>query len=254
LTDILQFGHKAESKEIRQMRRTKPKLFLAVIGDLAGSRDVSDRGALQRELKHALKLIADRKSFVPLRAAGPEITAGDEFQVLLHAEEKLAPGAAAMSYLAELSEDLSVQCLFGIGLGTLSTPLKAPIGELDGPCFHRAREALEEAKRDGRWAVVAGVSAVEAGIANAILRVTGSIRESWTERQKEIIRVRRRTPLQKDVARKLKVSPSVISEALSAARHDAILEADGAVAAILDRIVKTDAATVDAGERKESLR
>jgi hypothetical protein len=159
-----------------------------------------------------------------------------------------------MSYLVELTEDLPVQCLFGIGLGTLSTPPKAPIGELDGPCFHRAREALEQAKRDGRWAVVAGVPAVEAGIANAILRITGSIRETWTERQKEIIRVRRKTPLQKDVARKLKVSPSVISEALSAARHDAILETDAAVAAILDRVVESDEVVVNAKERKERSR
>jgi len=236
------------------MRRTKPKLYLAIIGDLAGSREVSDRGALQRELKHALKLIAERKSFGPVRAAGPEITAGDEFQVLLHAEQKLTPGAVAMSYLVELTEDLPVQCLFGIGLGTLATPLKSPIGELDGPCFHRAREAVEQAKREGRWAVLAGAPAVEAGIANSILRLTGSIRGSWTERQKEIIRVRRKTPLQKDVARKLKVSPSVISEALSAARHDAILEADAAIAAILDRVAKSDEAVVNAEERKGSSR
>ncbi|HET9886043.1 MAG TPA: SatD family protein [bacterium] len=234
------------------MRRTKPKLYLAVIGDLAGSREVSNRGALQRELKQALKRIADRKSFAPVRAAGPEITAGDEFQVLLHTGEKLAPGTPAMAYLVELTEDLPVQCLFGIGLGTISTPLKTPIGELDGPCFHRAREAVEQAKREGRWAVVAGMPAEEAAIANAILRIAGSIRESWTERQKEIIRVRRKTPLQKDVARKLKVSPSVISEALSAARHDAILETDAAVAAILDRVAKSDKAAIQGEEKKES--
>jgi hypothetical protein len=131
-----------------------------------------------------------------------------------------------------------VKCAFGIGFGTLSTALKAPIRELDGTCFHRAREALERAKREDRWAVVAGVPAPDAEIANAILRLTGSIRESWTDRQKEIIRVRRKTPLQKDVARKLRVSPSVISEALSAARHDAVLEAEATVVAMFDRFAK----------------
>jgi hypothetical protein len=220
------------------MRRTKPKWHLAVIGDLSGSRGVPDRAALQRDLKHALKLIGERKSFAAARAAGPEITAGDEFQVLLYADERRAPGTVAMSFLAELSEELPVKCAFGIGFGTLSTALKAPIRELDGTCFHRAREALERAKREDRWAVVAGVPAPDAEIANAILRLTGSIRESWTDRQKEIIRVRRKTPLQKDVARKLRVSPSVISEALSAARHDAVLEAEATVVAMFDRFAK----------------
>lgn len=236
------------------MGRTKTRGFLALIGDLSGSRDVADRAGLQRELKQALKRIAGRKSFAAVRAAGPEITAGDEFQILLHAEKHPGTGEEAMSFLVELSEDLPVRCAFGIGFGTLSTALKAPIRELDGTCFHRAREALERAKREDRWAVVAGAPAPEAEIANAILRLTGSIRESWTERQKEIIRVRRKIPLQKDVARMLKVSPSVISEALSAARHDAILEADHAVALILDRVVKEGRWAEEAAESKEGSR
>jgi hypothetical protein len=219
------------------LRRTRPKGFLAIIGDLAGSRDVTDRAGLQRELKHALKLIAERKAFAHVRAAGPDITAGDEFHVLLHADPRRVPGTAAMSFLVELAEDLSVQCAFGVGVGTLSTTLRAPIRELDGSCFHRAREALERAKREDRWVVVAGLPDEDAKAANAILRLTGKIRDGWTLRQKEIVRIRRGTPLQKDVARKLKVSPSVISEALSAAQHDAVLEAEAALAAILDRIV-----------------
>jgi hypothetical protein len=190
-------------------------------------------------LKRTLKLITERKAFAQVRAGGPEITAGDEFQVLLHADPHHLPGAAAMSFFRELSEDLPVSCAFGVGLGTLSTALKAPIRELDGSCFHRAREALERAKHEDRWVVIGGIPDEDAKTANAILRLTGSIRESWTDRQKEIVRMRRRTPLQKDVARKLKVFPSVISEALSAARHDAVLEAEDAVAMILDRAVKT---------------
>src|SRR5688572_24001892 len=188
------FGHKAEFMEIRHMRRTNTRGFLALIGDLSGSRDVADRASLQRDLKQALRRISGRKPIAAVLAAGPEITAGDEFQILLHAQTEGGTGTEAMSFLVELSEDLPVRCAFGIGFGTLSTALKAPIRELDGTCFHRAREALERAKREDRWAVVAGATASDAEIANAISRLRGSLRETWTDRRQEIIRARGNTP------------------------------------------------------------
>ena len=78
------------------MGRIPSKAFLAIFGDLEGSREVSDRAGLQRQLKRTLKLVTERKAFAPVRAGGPEITAGDEFEVLLHADPRHSPGAAAM--------------------------------------------------------------------------------------------------------------------------------------------------------------
>jgi transcriptional regulator len=71
----------------------------------------------------------------------------------------------------------------------------------------------------------------------AILRLTGDLRAAWTDRQCEIVRIRRTTPLQKDVAERLGVSPSVVCEVLRAARHDAIQEAEEAARVILDRLI-----------------
>ncbi|MBZ0266598.1 hypothetical protein K8I85_00445, partial [bacterium] len=160
------------------------------------------------------------------------------------------PGHAALSILDRLSDVLRPHRIaFGLGLGTLTTGLGGPVRELDGSCFHQARRALEKAKRDGRWAVISGMadetgdpaedvaspaSAFERA-ANAILRLSGDIRAGWTDRQVEVIRQRRTTPLQKDVAQRLGVSPSVISEVLRAARHDAVREAEHAVEVLLNR-------------------
>lgn len=223
--------------------------YLAILGDLVGSRDADDRAALQHRLKHSLLEARTTAPLAQVLAAGPEITAGDEIQALLHVETSNLPGHAALSFLAHVTEDIRpCEIAFGLGFGKVSTELGGPVRELDGSSFHEARRALQIAKQKGRWAVVRGLASEERGAlersavvmsalqraANSILRLTGDIRSGWSDRQLEVIRVRRKLPLQKDVAKHLKVSPSVVSEVLRAARHDAVLEAEETVVEILN--------------------
>jgi hypothetical protein len=210
-------------------------LHLAILGDVVESRKASDRPGLQARLKDVLAEVAGRAPDPALRVAGPEITGGDEFQVLLAAGAG-AVGASALAFLRELTEDLRpFRLTFGLGLGEISTGPVTTVREADGPCFHRAREAIVHAKRTGRWAVVAGAPAGAGQVANALLRLAGETRNGWTDRQVEIVRAHRTRPLRKDVAAALGVSPSVVTESLKAARFDAVREADDAVAALLDR-------------------
>ncbi len=215
-------GSRGQSKS----RRGGDGSYLAILGDLVGSRNVRDRAALQGELRALLRAMKGRQPLRGARAAGPEITSGDEFQVLLHVRRESAPAAAALAYMRELTEDLPVRIAFGVGLGALTTPLEEPIRELDGASFHHARRALDIAKREGRWVVVSGIPQQLELAVNSILRLTGDLRDGWTDRQREIIRAHRTVPLQKKVAHLLGVSPSVISAALKSARYDAILEAE----------------------------
>jgi hypothetical protein len=226
--------------------------YLAILGDLVGSREVPDRAQVQSRLRGTLRRVRREAGLHRVRVAGPEITAGDEFQVLLKVTETQLPGRAAVSFVTQVTEDLRpVRVAFGLGLGTLSTTLEGPIRELDGPCFHHARQALTFARRKGRWAAVSGMPSGVHEAANSILRLTGDIRVAWTDRQAEVIRVRRTWPLQKDVARELGVSESVVSEVLQAARHDAVQEAEEALVLLLNRTaspesfprVMTEAAT-----------
>lgn len=211
-------------------------IFVAILADLVSSREVPNRAELQRDLKQSLQRLRSHQPVSGARVAGPDITAGDEVQLLLRVESNNLPGHATLAFLRELTEDLQpVRISFGIGLGALSTGLEGPIRELDGPCFHRARQGLESAKREGRWAVISGMPSHFERAANSILRLTGDIRGAWTDRQREIVRMRRTMPLQKDVAQKLDVSPSVVSEVLRAARHDAVLEAEEAVVVLINR-------------------
>jgi hypothetical protein len=216
-------------------RKSRTTLYIALLGDLVGSREVPDRPQLQTRLKKALRLLAGRQPLRSLLAAGPEITAGDEFQLLLRVDPLTCAGQAATQFVVELTEELRpTPVAFGAGLGALSTGVSGPVRELDGPCFHLARQALQAAKKEGRWVVAEGFAPFDDTV-NSVLRLTGDIRRGWTDRQLEIIKVRRNLPVQRDVARKLRVSPSVVSEALQSARHDAVREAEHQVGILLDR-------------------
>lgn len=210
--------------------------YLAVLADVVGSRAVDDRAALQERMAHALARWSAGTAPCPA-AAGPEITAGDEVQLLLRPAG--APGNTAeqaIRFLAGLAEVLHPERLVaGIGAGPLATALRPRVGENDGPCFHRAREALALAKRDGRFAVVRGVEPAAGDAINALWRLAGDLRAGWTDRQREVIARLRHATYRKDVAHELGVSPSVVTEVLGAARFDAVAEAEKAAAALLGR-------------------
>jgi hypothetical protein len=224
--------------------------YLVVIADLVRSRDLENREAAQDRLRATIVDLAVREPFASALARDdrgpipPEITAGDEIQALLSprftATSPLAgpatPGAAALWFLGHLTEalrPLQVRVAFGIGFGPLSMRLRRPVRELDGECFHRARAGLEQAKRRAVWAVL-DADTPYPEVANALLRLAGDIRRGWTDRQAEVIQTYERRGVQKDVAEELSVSPSVISEVLHAARHDSVLQAEAAIATVLD--------------------
>lgn len=229
--------------------------YLVILGDVVASRHVEDREDLRGRLRDGLREIdtSFRAAFAtqpddsgPVR---PEISAGDEIQILLRAEGR-RPGTSAVTILDVLTAKLRpYRIVFGVGIGTLTTRAGGvtSVQELDGSCFHHAREAIAKAKSQRRWAVVVAdpghtdpsVTTFERA-ANAILRLTGDIRAGWTDRQTQVMwkfhAGREETPLQKDVAKELDVSPSVISEVLRAARRDAVHEGDVAVASLLNHM------------------
>ena len=215
-------------------------MFVAILADLVQSREATDRDVAQDRLRAArdelgrspvlaTALARDEEGPIP-----PEITTGDEIQVLLAGPPV---GEAAVACLREITESMrpaSLQVAFGIGFGSLSVRLRRPVRELDGECFHRARTALVDAQRAGGWARVASAWTAIDDVTNALLRMTGDVRRGWTDRQAEVAQVYERSGVQKVVAGELRVSPSVISEILHAARYDSVVQAEAAIATLLD--------------------
>jgi hypothetical protein len=200
-------------------------VYAALIGDIVGSRDVRDRAGLQARMRSLLEALNGRLSAA--LAAPFAFTGGDEFQGLLR-----DPGAAVDVLVASWDALHPDRAAFGIGLGGLTVPLGGEVGSLDGPCFHRAREALDRASAQRRWCLASGLWSPAEEAVNALFRLQQEVREGWTETQRRYAR-EARAALRKDVAATFGVRPSVVSESLKAASFDAVLEAELAARSLL---------------------
>lgn len=122
--------------------------YLALIGDLVSSRKIPEavRYDLQGRLAaHLGSLTRERTKGVVAR---PLITIGDEFQALFSADGDGARAATAMlESTLEIARPAHVR--FGLGAGALDTALREEALGMDGPCFHRARTAIECARSEG---------------------------------------------------------------------------------------------------------
>ena len=202
--------------------------YLALIGDVRGSRRHPDRAALQSSLRDALE--AANAAHEP--AVALAITAGDELQGLLAAEQ----AARAVDLLVELTETLHpVELSFGLGWGPLATRLEpgGSVSELDGPCFHRARDALERAKKESSWTRIEGLGPDLYALVSGVFGLMAAVRAGWTGKQAAYVRDARRAERYKDVAELHSVVPSVVTESLQAAQYRAMLRAEDGVRAAL---------------------
>jgi hypothetical protein len=141
--------------------------------------------------------------------------------------------------LAETEHELKgIPLRYGVGLGCLSADLKSKAIGVDGPCFHRAREAITEGRRLGRWATVSGFGDDD-NLLNAVLGLIGAIRSQWTDIQSETVYLARNLDTQKDVARELGRHTSTISKALKSASFETVDAGERAAELILSRHGRT---------------
>jgi hypothetical protein len=209
---------------------------LAMIGDIVDSRNLPDRGEVQLHLRQTLPELNTRLG-PDVIEAGFRIALGDEFEGLLKRP------AGAMDALVHLEVELTgVGIRYGLGWGEVGTALDADAAMMDGPCFHRAREALAEAKQSEDWVVARGFGAEADAILNGIFSLLGAVRRGWTERQAETVALVRSAPLRKQAAAELGVVPSVVSEALAAALYGPVRKAESAAASALTLFGQTGGA------------
>jgi len=127
--------------------------YLALIGDLVASRKIPE--ALRYDLQD--RLAAHLGSLTRARTTGvvarPLITIGDEFQALFSADgDGVRAAIALLESTLEIARPAHVR--FGLGAGTLDTALREEALGMDGPCFHRARAAVELARGEALLCVL----------------------------------------------------------------------------------------------------
>lgn len=113
----------------------------ALIGDMVGSRQAPDRIELQRQME---KVLSEVHRMV---GGEPTFTIGDEFQ----ARYPTVGDAIEASIQLHLRSLGLIRLRIGIGWGELiaEDPARSPFGQ-DGPCWWRARDAIEVVDRSSQ--------------------------------------------------------------------------------------------------------
>lgn len=157
-----------------------------VIFDIVGSRKISARHDLQENLQKKISFFNQKHN--NMLAVPAAVTLGDEWQVLTHRPAKLYEITELFQHLF-WPDQISIYA--GMGIGTLSTALSQDIRNMDGPCFHHARQALETAKKQNhslstRESVAAYNKISTDELINLLIENNEILKSKMTANQKEI--------------------------------------------------------------------
>lgn len=191
-------------------------IWLALIADMVGSRELEDIEGVLRQTRAALDTA--NAHFAEAIASRFVLTVGDEFQALL------ATAAPLVDVLTTFEHAIDgVTLRWGASIGPITSgPLQPDAIGMYGPCFTEAREAIERAKADGLplafgprvHAEAPGAALVEAAWAGR-----GALRERWNDAAHDAVgRLRAGAPTQRAVAEAMDVTPQSISRTLDRAR------------------------------------
>lgn len=195
--------------------------------DIERSREVENRNALQMKLKKTIETV--NAEYGKHIISGFSITRGDEFQGALRDLELFYE---IFSYFEHLLHPIKVKG--GFGVGTLSTSVSKNISEMDGPAFHRSREAIEAAEKSKNQIQIKSEREISDRIINVILDLIGSIKEGWTKRQREITwHVSKEKTTIVQAAKDFSVTKQNISQILENSSYKSIRKAEDAVKTLM---------------------
>jgi len=157
---------------------TKNVNYVAVLADVIASRALppQPRARLQAQLHTRLRTeLNQRRAWRPGIAAGFAIARGDEIEGLLK-------GASLVWDIAHWLRRAfaDVDWIIACARGPISTALATTALEMDGPCFHAARAALEEAKHRRQVFTFRGFPPA----VDALAAYYSALYWSWTPRQR----------------------------------------------------------------------
>ncbi|HIV92796.1 MAG TPA: SatD family protein [Candidatus Eisenbergiella stercoravium] len=214
--------------------------FVAIIGDIRGSRSLTQRREIQENLGTILQEI--NEGFEADIAAKFLITLGDEFQGLLF------DGRSLLKIIEKIKMSLyPVTFRFGIGMGRITTDIYPEMAlGADGPAFYRARSAIELLKENEskKKAVLSDLSfrfeeknSTTERLLNTVFTLLYSLEHTWTDRQREIITDQLfHQDGQKASALRLGITQSAVHKALSAGSYYTYEKALKEITSVMEEI------------------
>lgn len=218
--------------------------FIAIIGDIKQSKTIENRSEVQKKLKSALDEINEKYS--DDIASKFSITLGDEFQGLLR------NGKNTMAIITEIEMEMyPVEIRFGVGIGPITTDVNKEMSlGADGPAYYNARNAIEtlkddEKKRQTDAAYIRletdGDNKAATIMINTIMTLLTVIKDSWSDRQREIIwDMLKHQDSQTDVAKRFKINQSSVQKGLSKGKYYAYKDALDTLGKALSEIRRKD--------------
>lgn len=163
--------------------------YIAIIGDIIESKKINNRFEIQGQLKKILDDVNEK--YTDDIESKFMITLGDEFQGLMRSGESVID---IIEYIQ--IKMYPIQIRFGIGIGDIVTEINnlMPIGA-DGSAYHHARKMINNLKHVEKKnkKVDANIMISSDGnhadlelLLNTILSLCTSIKDKWTDRQREV--------------------------------------------------------------------
>src|SRR5256714_808771 len=151
------------------------KRYLALIADATASRLLppARRARLQADARAAVQQLNRRYARAP---APPSPAPGGGGRRC----RRRTPARLGKTAPQPRARPPAVDWVVGCGLGAISTPLAPTAPEIDGPCFHQARAALDRAKR---LRLVFTFGGFPSGV-DPLADYYGALYWSWTPRQR----------------------------------------------------------------------
>lgn len=208
-----------------------------VTGDIIRSRNLDDRAQVQARLNQALDEVS--RAYGECLLARFVISLGDECQGVMESPRLSYEVTTAIQELM-----WPVELRFGIGVGLVSTPLSPHPAEMDGPAFHRSRRALEAAEK-GKLRVVycTGDDWLDP-LLNVLAELTDTLRDGWTDRQREIVSLYRRLGNIIKVSEKAGITYQVVSKILANAHWKTVEKSERQLKDLLANLQEFHAAPV----------
>lgn len=179
-------------------------LYMAVIGDIVASRSSQERQQLQEHFRAALQAVNDR--FAGQMAARFSIYAGDECEALFTDPVAARRAASIIRYRL-----LPCEITFGLGVGPVNTVIDFDdVGSADGPAFHRARSALNAAKK-ARIPFCLEAPHPDAALLNTLLDMIAAVEDNLSRRRAEAVRLMDELHNQYAVAEKMGISQATVN-------------------------------------------
>lgn len=200
-----------------------------VLGDVVGSREITDREEFRETIKTALQAVNERYR--------DDLVA--EF-ALVKGIDEVAGVVAGPQSIYRLLRDLVTSVRpgairFAVVHGEIDVGADGDdVGEMDGPAFHRADEELAEVAETGLYISFTGEKPELDPLIATCVNLLLMVRENWTDRQRAMVSAYEETGTQEAVAARFGVSQQTVSATLHRADWPRIEQLEESMNGVLD--------------------